>query len=415
MYRLEKCHMKHRKILYISLTGMTEALGRSQVLEYLMDLSVENSIHLISFEREDDLSNVDEIEVLLKEYDIVWQYMVYSNKYGVASTIGQILQAIRLGAKLIKTNAIDIVHARSMIPATMGWVLKKMYGVKLLFDIRGFAIDEKVDGGRLAKSAFLYKILKRLDNHLYKTSDHIVTLTHAAKEILHEQLNISKEKITVIPTCASKNVFMLLSQEEKTVFKRELGYSVNDKIVIHTGTVSLWYDFESEVRLVKEMMKQDNSVHFLVLNKKEQAFIETIFDTYDMPKERVKISSSTFDEMHKYLNIANLSLFFIKPSYSKQASAPTKFAENVACHLPSVTNGDVGDMGYYLEHYDVGTVVDMKQLDKNIETVSIEILRKLEKDEIDESQYNRLFDEHFDKDMAVKKYVEIYGKLVGER
>lgn len=391
---------------------MTEPLGRSQVLEYLIDLGKENKIYLISFEREHDLGNVEEIKELIKEHDIEWQYMLYSNKYGVASTISQLWKAVRLGSKIIKKHSIDIVHARSMIPATMGLLLKKMYGVKLLFDIRGFAIDEKVDSGRLQKSSLLYKTLKKLDDYLYRSSDHIVTLTHVAKEILQEKLQIPGKKITVIPTCASKKVFRLLDAEEKSSFKKALGYEVNDKIILHTGTVSLWYDFENEVKLVKEMMCQDENIHFLVLNKNEHHFIQEMFDKSTMPAERVKISTSSFDEIYKYLNIADASLFFIKPSFSKQASAPTKFAENVACNLPSITNGNVGDMGYYLEQYDVGKVVDIEILDKNLEMVSQDILDYMQDGEVKEDDYDKLFYKHFDKDMAVKKYNEIYKNLL---
>ncbi|WP_373032848.1 glycosyltransferase [Sulfurovum sp.] len=406
---MKRCYVAN--VFYISLTGMTEPLGRSQVLEYLMDLSKENEIYLLSFERENDLKNVDEIQELIKDQNIQWQYLTYSNKYGVISTLWQLVLAIRLGSKTVHKHSIDIVHARSMIPATMGWVLKKMHGVKLLFDIRGFAIDEKVDSGRLQKSSLLYKLLKKLDNHLYKVSDHIVTLTHAAKEILHNSLNVPEEKITVIPTCANKELFKLLDEDEKRAFKSTLGYSEKDKIVVHTGTVSGWYDFESEVKLVKELMRQDEDVHFLVLNKHEQPFIQKMISKYLLPLERVKISSSAFDEVYKYLNIADVSLFFIKPSFSKQASAPTKFAENVACLLPSITNGNVGDMGFYLEHYSVGKVIDLDTLDDNLALVATELLREMGVPEYETEVFERLFSEHFDKEMAVRKYQAIYEQL----
>ena len=68
-------------VLYLSLTGMTEPLGRSQVLEYLINLSKENKIYLISFERDNDLENVNEIKALIKGHDIEWHYFTYSNKY----------------------------------------------------------------------------------------------------------------------------------------------------------------------------------------------------------------------------------------------------------------------------------------------------------------------------------------------
>uniref|UniRef100_UPI0035658781 glycosyltransferase n=1 Tax=Sulfurovum sp. TaxID=1969726 RepID=UPI0035658781 len=376
------------KILYLSLTGMTEPLGRSQVLEYLIDLSKENEIYLLSFERESDLKNVDEIHELIKEQKIQWHYLTYSNKYGVVSTLWQLVQAIRLGSKTVHEHSIDIVHARSMIPATIGLVLKKLHGAKLLFDIRGFAIDEKIDTGRLQKSSLLYKLLKRLDDHLYKVSDHIVTLTHTAKEILHQSLDIPKEKITVIPTCANKELFKLLDEDEKRVFKSTLGYAEQDKIVVHTGTVSGWYDFEAEVRLVKAMINQDEDVRFLVLNKNEHPFVEKILDNYLLKREHVKVASCSFNEMYKYLNIADASLFFIKPSFSKQASAPTKFAENVACRLPSVTNSGVGDMGFYLEQYKVGMAVDLDTLDANLEKVAADVIGLMKSGAVDEDDFS---------------------------
>jgi len=400
-------------ILYISLTGMTEPLGRSQVLEYLADLSKKNKFYLISFEREDDLKQIEEIQDIVNKYHIEWHYLIYSNKYGVFSTMTQIVQAIKLGSKLIKQNGIKIVHARSMIPATMGWLLKKLYHVKLLFDIRGFAIDEKVDSGRLKKNSLFFKILKKLDDYLYKTSDHIVILTHAAKEILHNRLDISHDKLTVIPTCANKNLFKKIDKDKKLSFKTSLGYTPDDKVIIHTGTVSGWYDFESEVKLVKEMMRQDEHIYFLVLNKNEQLFIKETFSRLKFPKDRVKITSSSFEQMYMYLNMADASLFFIKPSFSKQASAPTKFAENVACYLPSITNADVGDMNLYLSQYDVGVVVDMKKLDTNIESVAQEILENISKEK-DEKEFKNLFDKHFDKKMAVQRYQDIYDELVGK-
>lgn len=404
--------MYKKNVLYLSLTGMTEPLGRSQVLEYLIDLSKENNIQLISFERKNDLENIDQIKLLVDKHHIKWTYLLYSNKYGVFSSVWQILQAIRLGSKIIKTHSIDIVHARSMIPATMGLVLKKVYGVKLLFDIRGFAIDEKVDSGRLPAGSLLYKVLKKLDKLLYLQADHIVTLTQTAKDILHNKFLIPAEKITVIPTCASKDIFYAISNAEKQAFKNSLGYQTQDKVILHTGTVGGWYDFDAEVKLVKALMEIDESIHFLVLNKNAQQFIQDKLSYYHLPKQRVKVLSVLFEEMHQYLNIASCSLFFIMPSYSKKASIPTKFAENIACYLPSITNTGVGDMAFYMQQYDVGYLLELDELKNHREETARAILSFLNNNQdVDVHVYDELFDCYFDKAIAVSKYQGIYEQL----
>ena len=399
-------------ILYISLTGMTEPLGRSQVLEYLSDLSVNNSLYLISFERKEDIAALDTIKDLTIKKGIQWHHFIYSNQYGLFSTLLQILKATTFASRWIKTHEIQIIHARSIIPAVMGLLLKKWQGTRLLFDIRGFAIDEKVDSGRLKKGSLLFYILKKLDNYLYRSADHVVTLTHVAKEILHNNLTIPFENMTVIPTCASKDIFKVMNETDKNTFKQSLGYKSHEKIILHTGTVTGWYDFDSEVALVKEMIRQDDDIYFLILNKNEQLFINDTLNKHAFPKEKVRISSCDFEDVYQYLGIANLSLFFIKPSYSKQASAPTKFAENTACQLPSVTNNNVGDIGYYLQHYKVGYSLNLASLSDNLTKVAASLLQKISKQQTTLTDFDRLFETSFDKKIAVKKYQQIYQRLL---
>ncbi len=398
------------KILYISLTGLSEPLGRSQVLEYLINLSDENKIHILSFEREDDAASIEEIKSIVESNNIEWKYYFYSNKYGVISTVWQILRAVFFGSRLIIKCKIKLIHARSMIPAAIGLILKYLHGVKLLFDIRGFSIDEKLDSGRLSQTSFLFNALKKIDNHLYCSSDHIVTLTHKAKKILIGK-NVHPDAITVIPTCASKTFFKVIGNVEKNKFKRALGYSVNDRVIIHTGTVSGWYDFDSEVKLIKEIMKRNQDVHFLIVNKKEHLFIKQVIGKYKLNQKKVKIVSASFDEMYKYLNIADCSLFFITPSYSKLASMPTKFAENIACHLPSVTNTEIGDVDFYMKNYNVGYLVDLKKLDDNLFSIAKQISIMIENNGDNKSEYDRLFRKYFDKSIAVYNYKNIYNSI----
>lgn len=390
---------------------MTEPLGRSQVLEYLIDLSSQSNIYLISFERENNIENIEVIKNLINTHNIKWRYFIYSNKYGLFSTLNQIIKAVRFSSYWIKKNNINIIHARSMIPATMGLILKKQFGLKLLFDIRGFAIDEKVDSGRLKKQSLVFYFLKKLDNYLYLRADHVVTLTLAAKEILHNDLAISTKKITVIPTCASRDIFKLASDADKIGLRKSLSYNQSDIIIIHTGTVSGWYDFDSEVLLIKEMMRQDETIHFLILNKNEQSFIHELLKKHELPEEKINVTSCSFDNMYQYLGIADASIFFIHPSYSKQASAPTKFAENVACHLPSVTNGNVGDMSHYLQQYDVAYLVDLPSLKDSLVETANKILEKISHQDFTQSDFSTLFNEHFDKKIAIDKYQQIYETI----
>ena len=61
--------MKHleSQVLYISIDGIMEPLGYSQVLKYLEKLSISHKINLISFEKKIDLRNQSQLNFLIKK------------------------------------------------------------------------------------------------------------------------------------------------------------------------------------------------------------------------------------------------------------------------------------------------------------------------------------------------------------
>lgn len=401
-----------KNILYISILGMSEPLGKSQVLEYLMDLSKEYNIYLYSFEK--DLSDdiINSLESQMDDANITWSYQRYSNKYGLFSTLKQIINSFIELRKTVKNNEIKIVHARSMIPVMIALILKLELKVKVIFDIRGFQIDEKAEVGRIKKDYSIYKILKFFERVAYQKSDSIVTLTYASVDIISQYTD--KNKITVIPTCANKNIFRKMTQSEKENFKEALGYMQNDKIVLHAGAVSNWYDFDSELKLILKLMQKDKQIHYLILNKSEHEFIWKKLEEYNIDKDKVKVMEADFYSMYKYLNIVDASIFIIKPTFSKIASAPTKFAENLACGLYSVTNNGIGDMNkFFQKNKTIGYSFDIGELDINLSKICDNILKSMTIEK-DMNEYINVYTKFLSKEMAIEKYSIIYDKLLKE-
>jgi glycosyltransferase involved in cell wall biosynthesis len=395
--------------LYLSLTGMTEPLGRSQVLEYLVDLSRTRRIHLISFERTGHVQAIGAVEKIMKAHQIDWHYQFYSNRHGIFSTIIQIVSAVWMGARIIRNHRIGVIHARSFIPAIAGQILKKRYGTRLLYDIRGFTVEEMVDRERIRSGSLLYRLLKKIEGLLYRNSDHIVTLTQKSKQIL-ENLLRNGTAITVIPTCANKEIFRPSGEDEKNRLKSELGFQRHENILIHTGTISNRYDFDAEIRFFKALQQLKPDFRFLVVNQGEEALIEKRFAKHRVDPLNYKIVASPYDEMPRLLNIADLSVFFIPPTEAKAAMAPTKFAENIACHLPVITNSGVGDMEEYFNRYRVGLLLSWQDLGNHCGETAARLVPMLGQNP-DQFDFDRLFREHFDKDIAVKEYNEIYRTI----
>lgn len=388
--------------------GIGEALGRGQVFEYLKDLAPNNDVHLHSFEKDTSKSAVQALKEEIDAAGISWTYLPYSNSLGLFSSLRQIIAAFRLLSRIIKKKDVEIIHARSMIPALIGLMLKWRYGPRLLYDIRGFQMDEKAEVGRLKKGGFLYRILKFLETSCYKQADAIVSLTHASRKIIGRYTKV--EKIFFIPTCTNRALFPLLSTPEKKKIRNELGYREEDLIFIHTGAVSGWYDFDRELSLMNLLMAKEERLHYLLINRGEHDFIRQKLQEYKIDPARVKIIASKFQDVHRYLNISDAAVFIIKPTFSKIASTPTKFGENLSCHLFSVTNRKIGDMDYYIDQYRVGYIFDIDQLTRDMGTI-VEDIRQALLQKRAYQDFDLLFDKYFDKQIGIKAYSQIYRSL----
>lgn len=403
----------NKNILYISILGMSEPLGKSQVLEYLIDLKKEHNISLYSFEKDLSQETIDELSKKIQESGIDWYYQKYSNRYGIFSTIKQILSAYQELKSIVKSKNIQIVHARSLIPVVIALILKRKYNLKVIYDIRGFQIDEKAEVGRLKKDSILYKLLKGIEHYAYKQSDSIVTLTYASIPYISQFAN--KDKITVIPTCANKELFKRMPSSERKVFKEALGYEDSDKILLHAGAVSNWYDFDNELKIVSELMKNDKNLHYLILNKSEHDFIAKKIEEFQIDKNRLKVLEVDFYDMYKYLNIADASIFIIKPTFSKTASAPTKFAENLACGLYSITNNGIGDMNkFFKENKTIGYSFDIKEVDTKLSDICADIVMGMSITKNME-EYDNVYNKYLSKQMAIEKYTQVYSHLLKKR
>ena len=151
------------RVLYISYDGILEPLGQSQIIPYLKRLALDNEIHIISFEKPAELVLKKEIENLrlqLKSHDINWTPMRYHKRLSILATIYDIIRGQVIAIRITKILKTEIVHVRSYIPALIALPLKWFSKTKILFDIRGFWADERVDGKIWPKNGIVYKSIK---------------------------------------------------------------------------------------------------------------------------------------------------------------------------------------------------------------------------------------------------------------
>jgi glycosyltransferase involved in cell wall biosynthesis len=373
-----------KTVLYISYDGMTDPLGQSQVLPYLKGLTAEGfKFHIISFEKEERFEpHRVHIQSICDESGIVWHPLNYTKKPPLLSTIYDVVRMHRLAYKLHKQNNFSIVHCRSYLSAMVGMAMKRKFGVKFIFDMRGFWADERIEGGIWSlKNPVLkvvYNYFKRKEIQYFQQADHIISLTYNGKEEIEswDSLKSSELKIEVIPCCVDLDLFdpESIDFEEVKSLRGILGYSDEDFILGYVGSIGTWYmlsemleyfHFLSQSNRLAKMLFVSGENHETILELARQKKIDT---------SKIKVVSCLHKEVPLYVSLFSKSIFFIRPTFSKKASSPTKQGEIMAMGIPLVCNAGVGDTDFIVKKYRSGSVIDELNDENYLTNVHSEII-----------------------------------------
>ncbi|MCO5054642.1 glycosyltransferase [Thermomonas sp.] len=340
-------------LLYIAYDGMLEPLGQSQVLAYLEKLATDREIHLLSFEKPEDWADEAAratVAQRIRAAGIRWHPRRYHKRPSALATTWDIGVGIACGLWLVLRHRVRIVHARSYVPAVMALVLQKLVRIRFLFDMRGFWADERVDGGLWPRGGRMYRVAKWFERRFLRNADHVVSLTHAAVREMRgfDCLQGRQPAFTVIPTCADLERFHPQPRPDAAA-PFTLGY---------VGSAGTWYLFDAAVAAFNALREVHPEARWLIVNRGGHAYIRERLSAAAVPEDAVELLEASHAQVPALMARMDAGVFFIKPVFSKQASAPTKLGEFLGCGIPCLANGGVGDMAQILREGGVGVAVD---------------------------------------------------------
>lgn len=404
-----------KQVLYLSYDGMTDPLGQSQVLPYLIGLSQKGfRFTLISFEKPDRfVEEKGKIEALCRSYDIDWKPLIYTKKPPVISTLRDIRKMKKLARIQHREKSFQLVHCRSYISALVGLDLKHNKGIRLLFDMRGFWADERVEGKiwnpKNPLFQFIYSYFKKKERRYLEASDAIVSLTTAGKnEILSWNLpHVSPDKITVIPCCVDLNLFNPRKIDTDLFYKKKLEYRLNDRFVVgYVGSIGTWYQLREMLLAFKHILRLKPEAVFLFVTKESPATILEEAKELAIAEEAIRVVAAQHQKVPGFISLFDCSIFFIRPSFSKKASSPTKQGEIMAMGIPLICNAGVGDTDELVERYHSGLVLK-DTTEESLASFSIDF------PDFDREQTMQGAREYFGLENGVASYFRIYDQFVG--
>lgn len=367
------------KVLYITYDGVLDPLGQSQILPYLESIGSKlGGALLLSFEKSERYLKLGgKLNDVLKQGKIRWFPIRFTHGSRAIYKTWDFGRMIFLTLWLTFKYRVKVVHARGHLGAITGLLAKFVFGTKLIFDFRGLWVDERVDKGgwNLGKHThrYQYNIFKHLERITLRYADHVIVLTKAVVTEVRQIGKIKPENLTVIPCCADFELYQLATNDRRSAARARFGFNESSTVIGYLGSVGEMYLVERFLLFARHFEKLNSNLQILVLTPDIDLFSAKLKEYQDTEFVRKFIFySATREEVAEFAPAFNVLVSFIKPSYARKASSPTKIAEILAMGIPVVTNHGIGDLSEIIPNLDGGIVIDVG-IDAEIKTCAFKV------------------------------------------
>ena len=354
----------NRRVLYISYDGMADSLGRSQVIPYVLGLARRGwDMTILSCEKPERLSSGGgRIRDILAGGGVRWRPIPFTRFPPVAAKLWDQARLIHEARRLHREAPLGLIHCRSYVAMEAGTWVKRAAGSKLLFDMRGFWADERVEGGlwnmRNPAYRLAYAVYKKREAAYLRAADSIVILSENGKRELTGWPAYPGTPVTVIPCCADFGLFDLPEPEERTRARAELGLEPGALILGYLGWLRAWYMLDEMASFFSALRARVPGARFLFLTPDPPELVRRAFESRGLDFSLAVIRSVQREDVPRLLAAADVGVSFIIRTWSKIATSPTKLGEYLAMGLPVFVNSGVGDVAEVVRRIRGGFVLD---------------------------------------------------------
>ncbi|GEM_PF-4556641 len=274
--------------------------------------------------------------------------------------------------------------------------LRKLMRFKLTMDARALMYEEEV-----AYGIFPPRIsgdIRQIEIDSLRTADQVTAVTAEMYDYWEAEFKLDfHDSKLVIPCTVTDKLLREVDSAKVEAFKRELGYSDTDIVLIYSGSTAAWQSLDRLTDWLRKMMQQQPELKALFLSKPE-ANIQALMEEFP---DRVQNRFVKHAEVPIYLSCADYGLMLRTYSRANSVGSPIKTAEYLLAGLGVITNRN---MAVYrlIESERVGLVVnDFDLLGEPIPKPSRDVrLANREKGELHFSKHSK---------EIRAKYAELYA------
>ena len=397
------------EVIYLSFDGMTDPLGRSQVLPYLAGLGARgHRIRLVSLEKPAAFDQGwTTADAICRAAGIEWWPLPYRTRPPIASGIANLRALRREAERLHLERPADFSHCRADLPAIAGLALKRRHGLPLLYDMRAFWPDERAEGGAWDQRKRLYRAIfrffKKRQRALIAEADELVTLSEEGRRRCWRSASGRRKAGDGDPVLRRFRAVRAPVARNPARGPRPARPDRRREAPRSPGSIGANCLLDEMLDFFAVYRERHPGARFLFVAPSGESEIRAAAEERGVD-DAVEVRSASREEVPGWLAAADLGIMFVRPVWSKKAASPTKLGEMLAMGLPVLANAGVGDVAGILQ--ETGGGVAVETFDRAAYEAAIEALKDSNPAQIREASRK-----WFDLRTGVDAYHHIYQRL----
>ena len=243
----------------------------------------------------------------------------------------------------------DIIHAHLHEGAVLGWILKKLLNIPLVFDMQGSLTGELIAHNfPLVKTTWLTNMWYAIETYIDHMADAVLVQSTEMREESEHKFSIPVEKIFMAYDGVSTQVFT--PGERDSTLAHKLGVPDNKKVIVYLGGLSPHKGVDILLEAFPLVLREVSDAFLLLMGYPNE-------EHYRMRVEDMGLTSSVkvtgrvmYEDAPAYLRLGDIA---VAPKRS-QTEANGKIYNYMATGLPTIAfdtimNREVlGNLGVYV-------------------------------------------------------------------
>ena len=308
-----------------------------------------------------------------------------------------LISHLRLYFKTLKefTRDIDIIHVRSYLPMPIALILKRIFGVKVIFDMRGLLPEEHIYLNNKNTNSLNYKILKYMEKIFVNSADEIIVVSNNFKEYIQNKY-VCRDNISVIYCSANDRQADIIEKFSEDDFRIKYNVKSNQITIAYVGSFYKYQQIEEIIKFSSDAIESDD-IKFLVFTKDQKEDVMILLERYHISKENVEINYLPTELLTNHLRYCDYGIIMRSDNILNLVASPIKISEYIMNDMKIIHSGCIGDFDKILKEFDCGINIVNNEL--KLEQLPSNYTNSTELKELVSYDYNS------------DKYLSIYRKI----